>query len=207
MILLTSQLQQGKIIARLPESAVGRGMAESSPVADGGFAAVAAAAFCWWLFTGDFFCRPVRNFAADLAFYPLYCSGFEGFAGERCRSHRMGGWLRSVVALRATVESDFELAFADPGGFELGEQARVHAFRQVDQTEFVEKLDAADVFAGHTGFTGDGADDVTGLNTVVAADFDAVGFHAFFFFVFSSALASGWSLVEIFVFAQIYGRG
>ena len=61
---------------------------------------------------------------------------------------------------------------------QLAEGVLGHAFGQVDRAEVVEDLDAADELRRDVALVRDGADDVAGVDAVLAADFDAVADHA-----------------------------
>lgn len=61
--------------------------------------------------------------------------------------------------------------------FQVIEQFRWHAFGQVNCTVIIIQFDLSDIAAFNVGFVGNGADDIAGRNTVILADFHAVGGH------------------------------
>src|SRR4249919_4301587 len=86
----------------------------------------------------------------------------------------------AAVRMRLAIAADAQRLARDAHALEVVHDLARHALGQVDQTEVVADVDAADVAALELRLVGDGADDVAGLHAMAMAHFDTEGFHACF---------------------------
>src|SRR6185503_11436802 len=89
-------------------------------------------------------------------------------------SLRLDAGRRALRRVAAGIYTDRQLLSADPRLAQALMDVLRHSGRQADDRVPIEDLDAADVSGVDACFVRDRADDVAGLNAVLAADLDAV---------------------------------
>src|SRR5450830_994834 len=97
---------------------------------------------------------------------------------ERFTRWRLWTRWRRFALRRAVIKADAQFLARDHDRFQVVEDFRRHAFRQVQHAVIVKDIDTADMLGFQVRFVGDGAHDVAWRHRVLTAHFDAVGRHA-----------------------------